>query len=116
MSIEAVLWIPIFVTLLCLVADASLIFGRKAEVLRVVQDANRAMSVGRFRTELETEAFIKDQITGLAPSATIDTTYDSSSGVIRTVVSIPSSDLTGTSMGFLGSLTIEVSAEHLAEA
>lgn len=117
MSVEAVLWIPVFVTLLCLVADASLIFGRKAEVLRVVQDANRAMSVGRFRSDVETETFIKDRIVGLAPSAVIDTTYDVPTGVIRTVVSIPSSDLTGgTPIGFLDSLTIEVVAEHLSEA
>jgi Flp pilus assembly protein TadG len=122
-TIEAVLWMPVFVSLLCLVADASLIFGRKAEVLRVVQDANRAMSVGRFRSDGDvdatdlTEAYVKGRINGFAPRATVETTYDSSSGVIRTVVTIPSSDLTAnTPIGFLDSLTIEVAAEHLSEA
>lgn len=120
-TIEAVLWMPVFVALLCLVADASLIFGRQAEVLRVVQDANRAMSVGKFGTDGDTgatdiaEAYIKDRINGLAPNATVDTTV--TSGVIRTVVTIPSSDLTAnTPIGFLDSLTIEVAAEHLSEA
>jgi Flp pilus assembly protein TadG len=120
-TIEAVLWMPVFVALLCLVADASLIFGRQAEVLRVVQDANRAMSVGRFSSDGEldatdvTEAYIKDRISGLAPNATVDTTV--TSGVIRTVVTIPSSDLTAnTPIGFLDALTIEVAAEHLMEA
>ena len=120
-TIEAVLWMPVFVALLCLVADASLIFGRQAEVLRVVQDANRAMSVGKFGTDGDidatevAEAYIKDRINGLAPHATVDTTV--TSGVIRTVVTIPSSDLTAnTPIGFLDSLTIEVAAEHLSEA
>jgi Flp pilus assembly protein TadG len=120
-TIEAVLWMPVFVAILCLVADASLIFGRKAEVLRVVQDANRALSVGRFQSDPDrdatevTEAYVKDRINGLAPNATVDTTV--TSGVIRTVVTIPSSDLTAnTPIGFLDLLTVEVAADQLMES
>ena len=70
-TIEAVLWMPVFVALLCLVADASLIFGRQAEVLRVVQDANRAMSVGKFGTDGDIDAtdVARDYFTGYAPSS-----------------------------------------------
>jgi Flp pilus assembly protein TadG len=49
-SAEFVIWTPVFALVLSLVADTSLIFGSAAEVTRVVQDANRSLSLGRFMT------------------------------------------------------------------
>ena len=46
-TIEFVIWVPVFALLLGLVADAALIYGGQARILRVVQDGNRAMSIGR---------------------------------------------------------------------
>lgn len=47
-TIEAVLWLPMFVIFFVMIADVSLVFFRQTEVMRVVQDGNRALSVGRF--------------------------------------------------------------------
>ena len=47
-TIEAVPWLPLFVIFFVMIADVSLVFFRQTEVLRVVQDGNRALSVGRF--------------------------------------------------------------------
>lgn len=101
--------------LLCIVADASILFGRKADVLRIVQDANRAMSIGRLREVVETQDYVTSRIDGFAPSAEVVTTV--LDGVVRTVVTIPAADLTtGTSLGVLDSLTLTVVAEHMLEA
>lgn len=114
-TIEAVLWMPIFIAVLCLVADASMIFGRRAEVLRIVQDANRAMAVGKIRDLPTAETYIMTRIGNFAPNAAIATTV--TEGVIRTVVTIPASDLTAAiPFGLPDSLTVSVAAEHLLEA
>ena len=115
MTVEVVLWMPVFAALLCIVADASMIFGRKAEVLRIVQDANRAVSVGRFMDLNDAEAFITARINYISPNATVTTTV--TEGVVRTIVTMPASDLTSDApVGVLDSLTVSVSAEHLLEA
>lgn len=106
---------PVFVMLLCLVADSALIFGKQAQVLRVVQDANRAMSIGRIMTVADAQTYIQTRIATLSPHATIVTSLQS--GVIVTTVTMPSSDLTAT--GFLSAFTalnVRVSAQHMTEA
>lgn len=116
-TIEAVLWMPVFVVLLCIIADASMIFGRKAEVLRIIQDANRAMSVGKFRDVQTAMDYISDRIVGISPNAVVETTVDDVADVVRTVVKMPASDLTSdVPIGVLDSLTVQVAAEHLLEA
>jgi Flp pilus assembly protein TadG len=115
MTVEAVLWMPIFAVLICIIADASMIFGRKAEVLRIVQDANRAMSIGRFRETSETQDYVLARIDRIAPNAEVVTTVVE--GVVRTVVTMPASDLTlDNPIGILDSITVRVSAEHMLEA
>lgn len=114
-TVEAVLWMPVFVFLFCLIADASLIFGKQAQVLRVVQDANRALSIGRFQSDLDAEAYITQQIAWFTQSAIVTTSV--TNGVISSTVEIPAGDMTAT--GFISafkSLTVSVTAQHLSEA
>lgn len=114
-TIEAVLWLPVFMVLFCLIADASLIFGKQAQVLRIVQDANRALSVGRFTTGADAEAFIRQQMLPFSTNAVITT--DIAAGVISSTVEIPAGDLTATGLiSSFGSLTVSVTAQHLSEA
>jgi Flp pilus assembly protein TadG len=114
-TIEAVLWMPTFAFLLALIADTSLMFGAQAEVLRIVQDANRSMSIGRIMSEDDAETFIRARIDRLSPNATVTTSV--TDGVIRTVVDLPSSDLTATGF-FAGyaTITLRVTAYQLSEA
>ena len=114
-TIETVMWLPVIMFIFCLIADASLIFGKQAQVMRIVQDANRALSVGRLRTDADVEAYIAQQIAWITDKAVIST--EVTGGVISSVVEIPASDMTAT--GFISaftSLTVFVSAQHLSEA
>lgn len=114
-TIETVMWLPVLVFLFCMIADASLMFGKQAQVMRVVQDANRALSVGRLQSDAEVEAYIAQQIAWMTTNAVIAT--DVTNGVISSTVSIPAGDMTAT--GFISafsSLTVSVTAQHLSEA
>lgn len=114
-TIETVMWLPVIMFIFCMIADASLIFGKQAQVMRIVQDANRALSVGRLQSDAEVEAYIAQNIAWMTDSAVITT--EVTDGVISSVVEIPAADMTAT--GFISaftSLTVYVSAQHLSEA
>ena len=80
-------------------------------MLRVVQDANRAASVAKFRTSAQTIAYIRGRITTLALRATITSVV--TAGVISSTVPIPSEDLTAT--GLL-SIMVVVNSQQMLEA
>ncbi len=119
-TVEFVLWMPILLLLISLTADAALLFGAKANVLRVVQDANRAASIGRLGTDLGdmttgARNYVRTNIGYMATNATI-TSQIVNGNVISTTVVIPSNDLIAN--GFLGRLTninITINAQHLLE-
>lgn len=114
-SIEMVIWLPVFAVLIGLVADAALIFAKQAQVLRIVQDANRATSIGRMMSSAETEEFIESRIATISPNATVVTTIQA--GVISSTVTMPASDLTATSLvAAFRSINVSVSSQHLSEA
>jgi Flp pilus assembly protein TadG len=114
-TVEVVLWLPVLLFLLAVTADASLIFGTRAQILRVVQDANRAASIGRLRDEDATIKYIKDNIGVYADKATVTTEFVS--GVVSSTVVIPSYKLTATGFfsGFAG-FNVTVNTQHRLEA
>lgn len=114
-TIEAVIWFPVFALILCLVADAALIFSKQAQVMRVVQDANRAMSIGRLTSPAEAQTYIRDRIAGISPNAAVVTVVQS--GIIISTVTMPSADLTAT--GFVTpfrGLNVSVTSQQMSEA
>ncbi|MGQ0610217.1 MAG: TadE/TadG family type IV pilus assembly protein [Paracoccaceae bacterium] len=113
-SVEAVIWMPVFILLIAVVADTSAIFGRQAEALRVVQDANRSLSLGRFLTIEETETYIQSNIASISPNATVDTVIVA--GIITTTVVLPISDIgiTGLVDAF-DQLSVTISADFMSE-
>lgn len=116
-TIESVLWMPIFILIFSLIADASLLFHAQANLTRIVQDANRNYSIGRLDTNAETEAYVLARLGNAAgdPDTTIDTTV--SLGVITTRVSVPAYNFVAT--GFftsLMSIDLSVTAQHLMES
>lgn len=114
-TIEMVIWFPIFMLLFCLIADAALIFSKQAQVLRIVQDANRATSIGRMMSSTDTQSYIYNRVVEISPNANVFTTIDA--GVISSTVTMPASDLTATSLiDAFRSLNIRVSSQHLSEA
>ena len=113
-TIEFVIWVPVFALLLGLVADAALIYGGQARILRVVQDGNRAMSIGRVTDTNTLESQIATQLRPLSARAVVSTTV--TGGVINSSVTVPLSDLTATGLvAAFDGLTMTVSAQHMAE-
>ncbi len=113
-TVEFVIIFPIFLLLLALIADASLIFFGQANALRAVQDANRSFSVGRYTTEGETESSIEAALSNFSSNAVATSTV--SNGSITSSVSFPAADLT--SLGLITQLvdfSLNVTSEHLVE-
>lgn len=90
-TIEAVIWLPVFVSMLVLTIDVSTIYNRQSEMLRIVQDANRAYSTGRLPDAAATETYIKEAIGSFATNSTVQTSY--ANGVISTRLTVPATDL-----------------------
>jgi len=113
-TVETVLCIPIFVILLGLIIDTSLIFARQSDALRVLQDANRALSIGLVMTTDATEQAIVDRLATLSPNVSVTTTMQD--GVIFSRAVMPAGDLSN--FGFYPAFTgleITVVAQHLSE-
>jgi Flp pilus assembly protein TadG len=113
-TVEAVIWLPIFFFVLFLMVDTALIFVGQSEALRVVQDANRNMSIGRFRTVEETEAYVERQLARLSPSVTAVSVVNA--GIVTTTVTMPAGDLQMS--GFFTAVinaNLSISADHLIE-
>ena len=114
-TIEAVLWLPLFLFGFTLAFDAAVMFTAETEALRVVQNANRLASISRLDDAAATETYVETTLNGLSPNATATSTI-SVSGVIQTAVTIPASDLG--ILGFfpqLADINLSVSADHMLE-
>lgn len=113
-TVEFVLWLPVMAALFGLVVGTSIIFGDQSQILRVVQDVNRAVSIGHVRTSDDAEAMILADIDNIAPNASVETTL--SNGIITSTVTIPVSDLSVTNLiDVFHDFNVIVSAQHLSE-
>ena len=113
-TVEAVIWLPIFFLVLFLMVDVAMIFSGQSNALRVVQDANRNLSIGRFRTAAETEAYVELQLAGLSEEVNAVSVVDA--GIVTTTVTLPAADLQMS--GFFSAIinaNISISADHLIE-
>ena len=93
MSVEAVLWLPMFLVLIIMIVDTSLVFSRRAQALRVVQDANRGMSMYRLTSEAETMDYILSRVRQFSPTAQVGTVMDPTNRVIRSALAMPLHEL-----------------------
>ena len=117
-TVEVVLWLPFFLLLIALIADASFLFNRQAQMMRAVQDVNRAYAVGRLTTPQEVETALMEFYSPVSPRVQADSEFDLNiaGGVIRTTLSIPASDVV--SLGLIANLTnfnLSVSAHQFRE-
>lgn len=115
-TVEAVLWLPIFMIVFGLMIDASMIYHGQSKVLRVLQDANRNMSIGRFDSDTEIEAYINSELArfGVTPTST-DAITDGN--VVLTFVTVPAAHLQA--LGYFSSLVnlqISVSSAHILDS
>lgn len=114
-SIESLFWIPIFVFMLVLIVDASFVFHGKTQALRIIQDNNRAYSVGRLTTPAELEQAVAAEIVRISPNATISSSV--TSGIVTTTVSFPAIDMMSVgSIEALQRITISVVSKQYVES
>lgn len=113
-TVEAVLWLPVFIFFFCAIVDLSFVFHQQAEAYRVVQDANRAFSVGRLGGIDETEAWITERLGHVSPRSEVETSV--TDGVILTQLALPVEDMDATGMfGFLRGYKVTIASEHFLE-
>lgn len=113
-TIETVLWLPLVVFVFAIAVDYSMVFHGQSQALRVIQDANRNVSIGRLKTTSAAESYVRDRLATISASTTAVSAI--SSGVITTTVTMPLRDLQITGLvPVLGSGGIRVSADHLIE-
>ncbi len=113
-TIEAVLWLPFYIMLFGLLVDVSMIFHGQSKLLRIVQDANRNMSIGRLTTTAAVQDFVIARAGTMSkdPKATTVT----SAGLILTTASVPMTDLDLFGVaGVFKNVRMTVQAEHLME-
>lgn len=113
-TVEAVLWLPVLFMVFAMAVDAAFLFFGQNRALRVVQDANRMLSVGRLTSEVEVEDYVKEQLASLSPNLTVDTTI--ALGEVKTLLDLPSNDImaTGLVRPLIGG-NVHVQASHLVE-
>jgi len=104
----------VLIAFIALAADAAFVFFGQNQAYRVVQNANRSLSIGRLQTEVEVEDFLESTIGAFAPNVSATTTIDN--GMVTSVVTIPVNDLVATRIiASLMNFDLTVGATHFVE-
>ncbi|MFZ5710500.1 MAG: TadE/TadG family type IV pilus assembly protein [Pseudomonadota bacterium] len=113
MTVEAVLWLPFFVLMIAFATDVSLVFHANSRILRVAQDVNRAISVGRITSTADAQAAIVKMLPNYKNvSAKVDVT----NGIITADVSVPVSSVVAIgTVSKIMSMNINVRSQQYAE-
>ncbi len=114
-TVESVLWLPIYLLFFALIADVSMMFHSQAKAMRIVQDANRLASFQIYTTAEEVEANVTARVQTFSENATVETMLGTDA--VATSVSMPVTDIA--IIGFMGQLMkfdITVSSLHLVES
>lgn len=125
-TVEAVLWVPVYLVFFALITDVSMMFHGYAKAMRIAQDTNRHASTGYLKgandtdTQVETklEALAKANLDLFSPKATVSTVLDTAATTphVITNISVPSSDLQVIGLfSVFANIDIQVSSVHLLE-
>lgn len=114
-TIESVIWLPIYVFILAIMMNVSMVFFNESQLLRVVQDGNRSFAVGRISTLEAVEQYVTDRIAYLKVTPTVSSQLVD--GIIYTNLSVAATDLMPFSMlhKFFAGTDILVSAQQIVE-
>lgn len=91
LTVEAVLWVPVYLFLFVFIADVSLIFHGQAKATRIAYDGNRMASVGSFETATETSDAIRGRVQLFSPQASVNTVFGTDA--VTTTIVMPAADL-----------------------
>lgn len=116
LTVEGVLWMPIYVFFLAFIADVSSMLNGQAQAQRIVQDANRLASSGFFQTEEEVEANITMRLSHLTSRAVVDAEWDDVNKTVTTLVAFPAIDVMAARMIIpFSHINVTASAVHRIE-
>ena len=111
---EAVIWTPVFALIIGLMADVSMIFGDQSLVLRQVEDTNRSLATGYFASTSAAQTYLQNEVKAISPNAKVSVTL--SGNIFTTVVSMPTSDLTATTLvSAFNNATVYVKSSQMSE-
>ena len=100
-TIEIVLWIPIFVALLVIITDASMLYLTQTEMWNVARDTARRMTTTNLQTVAEAEDYANSQLnlyTNNSGLYSVDVSYDP---VVQVVISVGAGDISFTGFRYL---------------
>lgn len=86
-TVESVIWIPIFVAVLVLMTNLSLVFYEQSSISRVVQDTNRLVALRYLTDEAAAEAYLNTQLSDIAGIMTANT--EIAGLYVTTTVTVP---------------------------
>ena len=115
-TIEAVLWMPVFVFILVLIFDVSMMFHNQARLLGVTQTAARFYAVGN---ENLARNYLQSQVAAFSTNAISGENFDfdiPEAGIVRSWVSVDAGDLGGVGMlKVISGIRINVSSHQMVE-
>ncbi|MFQ5535701.1 MAG: TadE/TadG family type IV pilus assembly protein [Paracoccaceae bacterium] len=101
-TIEVVLWIPIFVALLVIIIDASMLYLTQTEMWNVARDTARRMTTGALATPAEAEAYANTQLNLYSNNSGMYTVTASDNPVVQVAISVGAGDISFTGFAYLG--------------
>ena len=90
-SVEAVLWMPVYVFFIALIVDTSMMLHSRSVALRIIEDANRHAVIGYLVDGSEVSQRVSEQVQLISSNATVNVDWGTND--IETVVRMPASDL-----------------------
>lgn len=116
--VENIIWIPVFLSLFAMIADASIMFMNHARVKKVLQEGSREMAIGQLEECSDLVTWLEANVRPFAPSATATCAenYLGKAAVSLATVTVRSDeiDLTGTA-GYFGGINFRISMVYNLE-
>lgn len=115
-TVETAIWLPVLFMVFILIVNASFVFYKQSLMMRVVQDANRAFSVGRLASKEATQNYIVSRLANLSSRSSASTQVDEFTGVITSTASMPVTDMIFTGgFNLFDQFSVKASSQHFME-
>lgn len=113
-SVEAVLWVPIYVLMLGAIIDLSLLFYNRAGLTELAHQVNRGVAVGHFADATDAQAFLATRLGSYGDGAQGTVTIRDQE--VETRLSVPAADISAMgAIPLFTDLVVNLSYTHLLE-
>lgn len=113
-TVEAALWMPIFMGLILLITNIALVFYGQSQAVRVLQDGNRAYSTGTLLTEQDVINYVTERLAQFTTDAVVQSVVHQ--GIIYTTAHLPIEDLAHIgSLRMFSDYNVQVASQQFVE-